>query len=110
MTVTAAEAREQTGSGRQARPLLLDVDVHPLFLPRDILPRLPEQWRTRYANENSGRGARGIAEYPRWRNGGLPIHAPPPGGRPPGRHIHLIPAPFLAAVRTDLSLLIPPPS
>ena len=60
MTVTAAEtaAREQAGSGRQARTLLIDVDVHPLFLPRDILPRLPERWRTRYANEHSGRGGR----------------------------------------------------
>ena len=65
MTVTARETVpvEPAGSGRQARPLLLDVDVHPLFLPRDILPRLPEPWRTRYANENSGGGARVVRDY-----------------------------------------------
>ncbi|MDX6421043.1 MAG: hypothetical protein QOG28_5663, partial [Trebonia sp.] len=42
MTVTAREAvvREQPSSGRRATTLLVDVDVHPLFLPRDILPRL----------------------------------------------------------------------
>src|ERR1700742_1286815 len=99
MTLTAAEtaAREQVSSGRQAKPLLLDVDVHPLFLPRDILPRMPERWRTRYANENSGRGgARGIADYPRWRNGGFRIDAAVPGGGPAGSDLDLMRTQLLA--------------
>ena len=83
MTVTASQtaARERDGPRRASRPLLLDVDVHPLFLPRDILPRLPEPWRTRYANETSGGGgARVVRDYPRWRNGGFRIDAAVPGG------------------------------
>jgi predicted TIM-barrel fold metal-dependent hydrolase len=109
MTVTAAEAaaREQAGSGRQAKPLLLDVDVHPLFLPRDILPRLPEPWRTRYANENSGRGgARVVRDYPRWRNGGFRIDAAVPGGAP-GSDIDVLRAQLLEEYDTDIAVLIP---
>src|ERR1700761_7859699 len=106
MTVTAHEtaARE----GRQAKSLLLDVDVHPLFLPRDILPRMPERWRTRYANENSGRGgARGIADYPRWRNGGFRIDAAVPGGGPAGSDLDLMRTQLLEAYDPDIAVLIP---
>jgi len=110
MTATAHEtaAREQVSSGRQAKSLLLDVDVHPLFLPRDILPRMPERWRTRYANENSGRGgARGIADYPRWRNGGFRIDAAVPGGGPAGSDLDLMRTQLLEEYDTDIAILIP---
>src|SRR6266704_1188482 len=110
MTVTAAEtaAREQASSGRQAKPLLLDVDVHPLFLPRDILPRLPEPWRTRYANETSGRGgSRVVRDYPRWRNGGFRIDAAVPGGGPAGSDIDVLRAQLLEEYDTDIAILIP---
>ena len=56
--------------------------MHPAFLPRDILPRLPEPGRTRFAHENSGRGTRVVRDYPRWRNGGFRIDAAVPGGAP----------------------------
>ena len=107
MTVTVTPettARERRG----AKALLLDTDVHPLFLPRDILPRLPEQWRTRYANENAGRGgARGIADYPRWRNGGFRIDAAVPGGGPAGSDLDLMRTQLLEEYDTDLAILIP---
>src|ERR1700721_2425604 len=109
MTVTASgiEAREQPSSGRQVRPLLLDVDVHPLFLPRHILPRLPEPWRTRYANENAGRGgARVVRDYPRWRNGGFRIDAAVPGGAP-GSDLGVLRAQLLEEYATDIAILIP---
>ncbi len=76
MTVTAGETAGR--SRARARALLIDTDVHPLFLPRDILPRLPEPWRTRYANEVSGGGTRVVRDYPRWRNGGFRIDAAVP--------------------------------
>src|SRR5215470_911104 len=110
MTVTAHQtaARERVSSGRQAKSLLLDVDVHPLFLPRDILPRMPERWRTRYANENSGRGgARGMADYPRWRNGGFRIDAAAPGGGPAGSDLDLMRSQLLEEYDTDIAILIP---
>src|SRR3984885_12961400 len=109
MTVTppAAAARDQAEAGRRARTRLIDVDVHPLFLPRDILPRLPEEWRTRYANENSGRGARGIADYPRWRNGGFRMDAAVPGGGPAGSDLDLMRTQLLAEYDTDIAILIP---
>ena len=116
MTMTAPETavtpettgREEGRAGRQAKALLLDTDVHPLFLPRDILPRLPEPWRTRYANENSGRsGARGIADYPRWRNGGYRIDAAVPGGGPAGSDLDLMRTQLLEEYDTDIAVLIP---
>src|ERR1700728_2983425 len=108
MTVTAPAtvAHEQPSSGRQARPLLLDVDVHPLFLPRDILPRLPEPWRTRYANEMSGGGTRVVRDYPRWRNGGFRIDAAAPGG-PAGSDLGLLRTQLLEEYDTDIAILIP---
>ena len=109
MTMTARQTavREGRSSGRQAKALLLDTDVHPLFLPRDILPRLPEPWRTRYANENSGRGGRGVADYPRWRNGGFRIDAAVPGGGPAGSDLDLMRTQLLEEYDTDIAVLIP---
>src|SRR3984885_6262535 len=115
MTVSAAGetvaretvAREPETSGRRARTLLVDVDVHPLFLPRDILPRLPEPWRTRYANENSGGGTRVVRDYPRWRNGGFRIDAAVPGGGPAGSDLDLMRSQLLAEYDTDIAILIP---
>src|SRR5580704_19312346 len=109
MTATASEAaaRKQAGDGRRARTLLIDVDVHPLFLPRDILPRLPEPWRTRYANEMSGGGTRVVRDYPRWRNGGFRIDAAPPGGGPAGSDLGLLRTQLLEEYDTDIAILIP---
>jgi predicted TIM-barrel fold metal-dependent hydrolase len=109
MTVTAQQtaASEQAGHARRARTLLVDVDVHPLSLPRDILPRLPEQWRTRYTNENSGGGARVVRDYPRWRNGGFRIDAAVPGGGPAGSDLDLMRTQLLAEYDTDIAILIP---
>jgi predicted TIM-barrel fold metal-dependent hydrolase len=105
---------EQVTAGRQAAPgrepaaaLLLDVDVHPLFLPRDILPRLPEPWRTRYAAETAGGpAARGIRDYPRWRNGGFRLDAAAPGG-PAGSDPAVLRAQLLEEYGTDIAVLIP---
>ena len=104
MTVTAAETKGV--SGAKARTLLIDVDVHPLFLPRDILPRLPERWQPRYANEHSGRGPRVVREYPRWRNGGFRIDAAVPGGAP-GSDLGLLRCQLLEEYDTDIAILIP---
>ncbi|MGH3263571.1 MAG: hypothetical protein ACRDNS_16435, partial [Trebonia sp.] len=105
MTVTAVG--ERVGHGRRAKTLLVDVDVHPLFLPRDILPRLPEPWRTRYANENSGGGGgRVVRDYPRWRNGGFRIDAAVPGGAP-GSDLGVLQAQLLEEYDTDIAILIP---
>jgi len=99
----------QSTSGKQvrrAKAFLLDTDVHPLFLPRDILPRLPEPWRTRYANDSSG-GPRGITDYPRWRNGGFRIDAAVPGGGPAGSSLGLTQTQLLDEYDTDIAVLIP---
>jgi len=108
MTVTAqaAAARERDGSARRAKTLLIDVDVHPVFLPRDILPRLPEPWRTRYANENAGGGTRVVRDYPRWRNGGFRIDAAVPGGAP-GSDLGVLRTQLLEEYDTDIAILIP---
>src|ERR1700744_6094881 len=105
MTVTAPEtaARERA----RARTLLIDVDVHPVFLPRDILPRLPEPWRTRFGCENSGRGTRVVRDYPRWRNGGFRIDATVPGGGPAGSDLDLLRVQLLEEYDTDIAILIP---
>jgi predicted TIM-barrel fold metal-dependent hydrolase len=112
MTVTddtpQAAGRRRPGSGPGAKALLLDTDVHPLFLPRDILPRLPERWRTRYECENSGRGgARAVRDYPRWRNGGYRIDAAVPGGGPAGSDLDLMRTQLLEEYGTDIAILIP---
>ena len=104
---TSRERPDRTPSRRGAKTLLLDTDVHPLFLPRDILPRLPERWRARYANENSGRGERGIFDYPRWRNGGFRIDAAVPGGGPAGSDLDLMRTQLLEEYDTDIAILIP---
>src|ERR1700759_1470640 len=107
MTVTTATAaREQAGSGPQAKPLLIDTDVHPLFLPRDILPRLPEPWRTRYANEVSGGGTRVVRDYPRWRNGCFRVDAAAPDG-PAGSDLGLLRTQLLEEYDTGIAVLIP---
>ena len=107
MTVTDTQ-RAAARPGRGATALLLDADVHPLFLPRDILPRLPEPWRTRYANETSGRGgARAVRDYPRWRNGGYRIDAAVPGGGPAGSDLDLMRTQLLEEYGTDIAILIP---
>ena len=104
MTVTAAETKDRERP--RARTLLIDVDVHPLFLPRDILPRLPERWQPRYANEHSGRGPRVVREYPRWRNGGFRIDAAVPGGAP-GSDLGVLRSQLLEEYDTDIAILIP---
>ena len=104
MTVTVPESQPRERA--KARTLLIDVDVHPLFLPRDILPRLPERWRTRYANEHSGRGPRVVRDYPRWRNGGFRIDAAVPGGAP-GSDLGVLRAQLLEEYDTDIAILIP---
>ncbi|MGH3302695.1 MAG: amidohydrolase family protein [Streptosporangiaceae bacterium] len=109
MTLTATPEiglSDDANSARQARPLLLDVDVHPMFLPRDIIPRLPEPRRTRYANEHAGRGARVVRDYPRWRYGGFRIDAAVPGGAP-GSDIDVLRAQLLDEYGTDIAVLIP---
>jgi hypothetical protein len=77
-----------------------------MFLPRDILPRLPEPWRTRYANEQSGGAARVVRDYPRWRNGGFRLDAAVPGGAP-GSDIGVLRAQLLDEYGTDIAILIP---
>ena len=108
MTATAApETALRDGmSPPRATALLLDVDVHPMFLPRDILPRLPEPWRTRFANEHSGGGTRVVRDYPRWRNGGFRLDAAVPGGAP-GSDIDVLRAQLLDEYGTDIAILIP---
>lgn len=108
MTATAGpETALRDGmSPPRATALLLDVDVHPMFLPRDILPRLPEPWRTRFANEHSGGGTRVVRDYPRWRNGGFRLDAAVPGGAP-GSDIDVLRAQLLDEYGTDIAILIP---
>ncbi len=104
MTATATETTDRERP--RARTLLIDVDVHPLFLPRDILPRLPERWQRRYASEHSGRGPRVVRDYPRWRNGGFRIDAAVPGGAP-GSDLGLLRSQLLEEYDTDIAILIP---
>jgi predicted TIM-barrel fold metal-dependent hydrolase/nitrite reductase/ring-hydroxylating ferredoxin subunit len=104
MTATVPETTPRERD--RARTLLIDVDVHPLFLARDILPRLPEPWRTRYANEQTGRKARVVRDYPRWRNGGFRIDAAVPGGAP-GSDLGVLRGQLLEEYDTDIAILIP---
>jgi predicted TIM-barrel fold metal-dependent hydrolase len=106
MTVTETPETAAGGRPRQAAALLIDVDVHPLFLPRDILPRLPEPWRTRYANEQSGRKERVVRDYPRWRNGGFRTDAAVPGGAP-GSDLGVLRSQLLEEYGTGIAVLIP---
>jgi uncharacterized protein len=110
LQVTATAAPDTSLRDVTSRPqptaLLVDVDVHPLFLPRDILPRLPEPWRTRFANEHADGGARGMRDYPRWRNGGFRLDAAVSGGAP-GSDINVMRAQLLDEYGTDIAVLIP---
>ena len=81
--------------------------MHPLFLPRDILPRLPERWRTRYANEHSGRGARGRRATTRAGATGASGSTRPCPAVPPGSDIGLIRTQLLEEYDTDIAILIP---
>jgi len=101
---TTAAATERA---TPATTLLVDVDVHPMYLPRDILPRLPEPWRTRLERSGGGRGSRqGSQTYPRLRNGGYRVDAAVEGGFP-GSDLGLMQEQLLDQYGHDVAVLIP---
>lgn len=110
MTATIPTTSSEREERRRPHPtLLLDVDIHPVFLPRELLPRMPEPWRSRLERQISAMGAlRGNPlTYPRLRNGGMRLDAALPDGRPAGSDLAFMQQQHLDAYGTDLAVLIP---
>jgi uncharacterized protein len=84
---------------------LVDTDIHPAPLPRDIAPRLDPRSRERY--ERYGvRVANPPQLYPRVRNTGYRVDSWPEGGFP-GSDLGFIQRQLLDEHRVDYGILIP---
>lgn len=89
----------------ERRVSLVDADVHPFPLPKDILLRLDEPWRSQF--ERFGvRVASPPMFYPRVRNSGYRLDAWPDGGFP-GSDLQLLRAQLLDEYGVDYGILIP---
>jgi predicted TIM-barrel fold metal-dependent hydrolase len=87
------------------RTSVVDADIHPTVLPKDLAVRLPEPWRTRF--ERFGTRALGPpALYPRVRNGGMRLDSFPEGGVP-GSDLGLVRKQLLDEYGVDYGVLIP---
>jgi uncharacterized protein len=89
----------------QQRTAVVDADVHPTIMPREIAARLPRQWRTRMEKFGT-RVASPPLIYPRVRNGGMRLDSYPPGGAP-GSDLGLLRKQLLDAYGVDHAVLIP---
>lgn len=102
MTSTvAARARQASRTG----VTIVDTDIHPHALARDILPRLPERHRRRW--EMFGSRVPGPPEiYPRVRNAGFRLDSWPEGGFP-GSELQMVRDQLLDEFDIGHGVLIP---
>jgi predicted TIM-barrel fold metal-dependent hydrolase len=97
--------QERSGASAERSVKLVDADVHPAPLPRDLAPRLDEPWRSRY--ERYGvRVANPPQLYPRVRNSGYRVDSWPEGGFP-GSDLRLVQEQLLDEHGVDYGILIP---
>lgn len=103
--MTQAATRPATDRQARWRAAVVDADVHPAALAKDISVRLDEPWRTRF--ERFGhRVATPPMIYPRVRNGGFRLDTWPEGGIP-GSDLGLVRAQLLDEHGIDCGILIP---
>jgi uncharacterized protein len=97
--------RQADAADAEPRIKLVDADIHPAPLPRDLAPRLDEPWRARY--ERYGvRVANPPQIYPRVRNAGHRVDSWPEGGFP-GSDLGLLQRQALDEYGVDYGILIP---
>jgi len=85
--------------------MLVDADIHPAAMPKEIAARLDEPWRTRY-EEFGYRVANPPMIYPRLTNGGNRLDAYPEEGLP-GGDLDLMRAQLLDEYDVTYGVLIP---
>ncbi|MET0133481.1 MAG: amidohydrolase family protein [Kibdelosporangium sp.] len=108
MTSTTATSTQPTSTPTPSRTsyTLVDADIHPHALPRDIQPRLDAQHRRRY--EMFGSRVPSPPEiYPRARNSGFRLDSWPQGGGLPGSDLQLVRDQLLDEYSVDYGVLIP---
>lgn len=97
--------REARGEVTEQDALLVDTDVHPFLLPKDLLVRLDEPWRTHH--ERFGvRVPNPPMVYPRVRNSGYRLDSWPVGGFP-GSDLEMCRRQLLDEYGIDYAILIP---
>ncbi|MEB3369959.1 amidohydrolase family protein [Saccharopolyspora mangrovi] len=102
--MTSTVASRNQARNRAARTIV-DSDIHPQALPRDILPRLDARNRRRF--EMFGSRVPGPPEiYPRVSNGGYRLDSWPEGGFP-GNDLSLVRQQLLDEFDVDHGVLIP---
>jgi uncharacterized protein len=102
--MTSTLPRERSAGPRTGYPIV-DSDIHPHALPRDILPRLSAQHRRRF--EMFGSRVPGPPEiYPRVRNSGFRLDSWPEGGFP-GSDLQMARDQLLDEYGIDHGVLIP---
>lgn len=112
MTILEERKDEMAAGAARARApratLLLDTDTHPMYLAKDILPRLAEPWRSRMERTGTrgDRGTGGFAAYPRLRNSGYRLDTAVEGGFP-GSDMGLMRSQHLDHYDVDFAILIP---
>jgi predicted TIM-barrel fold metal-dependent hydrolase len=84
---------------------LIDADVHPHALPRQLEPHLDERWRS-HLERLGTRVAGALAIYPRVRNAGFRVDAWPEGGFP-GSDLTLLQKQLLDEYGIDYAVLTP---
>jgi predicted TIM-barrel fold metal-dependent hydrolase len=105
LSSTPETAPRTSPAGTERAVKLVDADIHPAPLPRNLAPRLDEPWRTRY--ERYGvRVANPPQMYPRVRNSGYRVDSWPDGGFP-GSDLGLVQAQLLDEHKVDHGVLIP---
>lgn len=103
--MTQAATRAPAVGPTRRLAAVVDADIHPAALPKDIAARLDEPWRTRF--ERFGhRVASPPMIYPRVRNGGFRLDAWPKGGFP-GSDLGLVRDQLLDPHGIDCGILIP---
>jgi uncharacterized protein len=106
-TTTGTAAADAPGRAAPARAghTVVDTDIHPSALPRDIAPRLGAEHRRRY--ELFGSRVPGPPEiYPRVRNSGFRLDSWPAGGFP-GSDLQMVRDQLLDEYGVDHGVLIP---
>jgi predicted TIM-barrel fold metal-dependent hydrolase len=101
----STQPREATPAAGERAVKLVDTDLHPAPLPRDLTPRLDPRSRERYQRYGV-RVANPPQLYPRVRNTGYRVDAWPEGGFP-GSDLGLIQRQLLDEHGVDYGILIP---
>jgi uncharacterized protein len=105
VTSTLSSTGASSGAANRTDHMIVDSDIHPHALPREILPRLSAQHRRRW--EMFGSRIPGPPEiYPRVRNSGFRLDAWPEGGFP-GSDLQMVRDQLLDEYGVDYGILIP---